>query len=485
MISWLKKRFSASRPANYWPVTSLGTTSSGERVSHSSSMRISAVFACIRILSETNGSLPLKIYRRLSDGGKEVAYDHPLYSILHDSPNDWQTAFDWREMMQGHLSLRGNAFSEIVRKNYEIDSLIPIHPDRVVVERLADGTLRYRVKREDTGSERIILQDSMFHLRGLSSDGIIGLSPIATCAQTLGISLASDKFGGSFFGNGITLGAVLEHPEALSDTAKKNIKRSMSEEYGGSGNANGLLILEEGMKWQQMGVNPDEAQFLETRKFQVSEVARIFNVPPHMIKDLEKATFSNIEQQSLEFVIYTMRPWLTKWEQTIDMTLLQSPEYFAEFSIDALLRGDTKTRFEAYSMAINSGWMSRNEVRELENMNRVPGLDGYLIPLNMAEEGRDTIMNDVAVRLANAEYREVSRHGKKTEWISSFIEKHQVYAVGVLTPVSEAFRLGMNMDKIKEKISSRRDVLGQLTASDIPGYEKLIKECCNGIPAHH
>lgn len=434
-------------------------------VTPDSAMRVTAVLACVRVLAETIASLPLHIYRRLPNGGKEKVPDHPLYNLLHLRPNDLQTSFEWREMLQGHLALRGNGYCEkIPGSGGTISDLIPLHPDGFKKIELVDiDNIRYTYQQPNTFNrqinteERILYSRDVFHIRGLSSDGIVGLSIVALAADTIGLSKAAELFGSKFFSKGAKASGVLEHPDKLSENAQKNLRQSVAKSISGE-NIHSPLILEEGMKWKQLSITPEDAQFLETRKFQVNDIARIFRIPPHMIGDLERATFDNIEHQSLDFVIHTIRPWLVRWEQAISRDLIVEDDIFAEFLVDGLLRGDTKSRFEAYGKAITDGWMNRNEVRELENKNPEEGLDKFLVPLNMTPAGQEqkegqeqskifnALFNDAAERMANAEIRTIeSRIDKATEdrdkfnkWIKGFYKSHAVYITKVLTPLSEA-----------------------------------------------
>jgi len=351
-------------------------------------MRASAVYACVKVLAETIASLPLIVYRRLPNGGKERALEHPQYRLLHDQPNGWQTSFEWREMTQGHVTLRGMAYSEIIPgPRGAVEELIPLHPDRVEPKRLENGSLIY-IHRPENGKERRLTQEEVFVLRGLSSDGIKGLSPIEHARESIGLSLATEGYGARFFQNDARPGGVLESPNKLDESAYKNLKTSWAEAYSGVANSHKPAILEQGLTWKQMGMTSEDAQFLETRKFQLSEIARIFRVPPHMIGDLERSTNNNIEHQSIEFVVHTIRPWLVRWEQAITRDLLiGAGEYFAEFLVDGLLRGDFKTRSEGYASAVTTGWMTPNEVREKENLNPIEGGDELMKPLNMAPGG--------------------------------------------------------------------------------------------------
>ncbi|MBC7193875.1 phage portal protein, partial [Marinobacter sp.] len=345
-------------------------------------------FSAVDILSRTLASLPLTVYWRLQGGGKERAIDHPLYSILHDLPNPEMTSFELRQALMGHLALWGNAFAEIERDNAgRVVALWPLRPDRMTVKRDQQGLL-YVYRIGTTEEEVALRQRNVMHIRGLSSDGIIGYSPIRMAREAIGLALATEEFGARFFGNGSRPGGVLQHPGKLSDEAARRLKKSWEEMHQGLTQAHRVAILEEGMTWQQVGIPPEDAQFLETRKFQVTEIARIFHIPPHMLADLERSTFSNIEHQGIEFVVHTMRPWLVCWEQAIKRDLFLPSErniYFAEFLVDGLLRGDIKSRYEAYAVGRQNGWLSADDIRELENMNPLPDGQGkvYLVPLNM------------------------------------------------------------------------------------------------------
>ncbi|MFA4973654.1 MAG: phage portal protein [bacterium] len=363
-------------------------SATGVRVSESSALATSAVWACVRLLSETVASLPLPLYRKLPRG-KERAYEHPLYALLHDQPNPEMPAIAFREALQGHLCTWGNAYAEI---EYDlvagtIKSLWPLRPDRMAVKRESNGQIRYYYKLPNNQTT-ILPAYQVFHIPGFGFDGLVGYSPIALARETVGLALATEEFGARFFGNGAKVGGILEHPGKLSPQAHENLRKSFNSEHQGLTNALRLAILEEGMKYQQVGIPPEDAQFLETRKFQVREIARWFHVPPHMIADLEQATFSNIEHQGIEYVVYSARPWLVRWEQYISTKLLgpeERKDYLAEFVVQGLLRGDVQARYNAYAIGRQNGWLSANDIRELENMNPLPGEEGdiYLVPLNM------------------------------------------------------------------------------------------------------
>lgn len=368
------------------------SSATGVRVDERNALNSVAVFACVRILSETLASVPLPLYRRMTVRSKRRAYEHPLYSLLHDAPNPEMSSFNFREALMSHLVLWGNAYAEI---DWNMNkgrprALWPLLPNKMRVKR-EKGDLYYYYRLPD-GQEKIFPAINIFHIPGLGFDGLIGYSPIHMAREAIGLSLATEEFGARFFGNGARPGGVLEHPGKLGTPAQDNLRKSWSEMHQGLSNQHRIAILEEGMKYHQIGIPPEDAQFLETRKFQRSEIASFFHIPPHMIGDLEHATFSNIEHQAIEFVVYTMRPWFVRWEQVISKKLLfpnERRDYFAEFLIDGLLRGDVESRYKAYSVGRQWGWLSANDVRELENMEPLPDKQGdiYMTPMNMTPAG--------------------------------------------------------------------------------------------------
>ena len=372
----------------------MGGSTSGKRVNERSSMQMTAVYSCVRILSEAVAGLPLHFYRYTEDGGKEKAADHPLYFLLHDEPNPEMTSFVFRETLMTHLLLWGNAYSQIIRNGKgEVIALYPLMPDRMNVERDSKGQLyyEYTVSMDDAptvkGSTVVLPPTEVLHIPGLGFDGLVGYSPIAMAKNAIGMAIACEEYGAKFFANGAQPSGVLEHPGTLKDPSR--VRESWQSTFGGSHNANKVAVLEEGMKYTPISISPEQAQFLETRKFQINEIARIFRVPPHMVGDLEKSSFSNIEQQSLEFVKYTLDPWVSRWEQSMARSLLtpeEKKQYFVKFNVDGLLRGDYQSRMNGYAVGRQNGWMSANDIRELENFDRIPeelGGDLYLINGNM------------------------------------------------------------------------------------------------------
>ncbi|MGI6325761.1 MAG: phage portal protein [Saccharofermentanales bacterium] len=374
-----------------------GGTTSGKSVNERTAMQTTAVYACVRILAEAIAGLPLHIYQYKADGGKQKVISHPLYYLLHDEPNPEMTSFVFRETLMNHLLIWGNAYAQIIRDGRgRVLALYPLLPNKMDVDRAQNGELYY-IYRRDTEENRLdprggmvtLRRDEVLHIPGLGFDGLIGYSPIAMAKNAIGMALATEEYGASFFANGANPGGVLEHPGVVKDPQR--VKDSWNSVYQGSANAHRIAVLEEGMKFQAIGIPPEQAQFLETRKFQINEIARIFRVPPHMVADLDKSSFSNIEQQSLEFVKYTLDPWVTRWEQALQQSLLLPSEksrYFVKFNVDGLLRGDYASRMSGYATARQNGWMSANDIRELENMNRIPeelGGDLYLINGNMTK----------------------------------------------------------------------------------------------------
>lgn len=348
-------------------------------------MQLSAVYSCVRVLSEDMAKLPLLVYRRLPKG-KERATDHWLTRLL-DQPNQWQTGFEFREMQQAHIELCGNFYAiKTVVKN-EVRELLPVPPTRIKTELQKDWTLKYTMTFDD-GTQQVVPNALMYHVRGLTLNGIIGLSPVGYQRETIGFGVALRTYGSHMFKNGANVGGVLEHPGEMSDKAWHRLKESFDERYAGLGNAFKALLLEEGTKFTVTGMKADEAQFLQSRKYSRSEIAGIYRVPPHLIGDLDRATFSNIEQQSLDYVQNGLLGRARRLEARMAMTLLSTSDrdtIFIEHLLDGLLRGDFQTRMRGYQTAILSGWMNRNEVRSLENLNPGPAdLDEYLAPLNMA-----------------------------------------------------------------------------------------------------
>ena len=386
-----RRRIGATTTTNQWLSAGWGGTAAGVTVSEEGSLRYSAVFACVRVLAESVASLPLITYRRLPSGGKERAREHALYGLLHDAPNPLMTSLEFREAMQTHMLLWGNAYAEIVADGRgNVTELWPLRPDAMEkIEPTGEGLVyTYRLP---SGKSVELPGWQVLHLRGLSSNGLVGYSPIMTAArEAVGKGLAVQQFGSMFFRNGARPGGILSFPGELSSEAMGRIRESWQEHYGGLNNAHRVAILEQGMTYQEVGIPPAAAAYIEDQKLSILDIARVYRVPPHMIGDLERATFSNIEHQAIEFVTHSLRPWLVRWEQAIQQRLMTERDrqtHVVEFLVDGLLRGDVTSRYQAYAVARQNGWMSANDIRELENQNPIDDGDLYLVPLNMIPAG--------------------------------------------------------------------------------------------------
>ena len=400
ILDWLKGKFSRDKPQveNSYRYSTFpfffGKSISGKVVNETTAMQNSAVYSCVRILAESIASLPLHVYQ-YKDGGKERAPNHSLFYLLHDAPNSEMTSFVFRETLMSHLLLWGNAYAQIIRNGAgRVVSLYPLLPNKMTVERDDDKRLWYSYTAGNDANPNLpptqikFRREDILHIAGLGFDGLIGYSPIAMAKNAIGLSIACESFGNNFFANGARPSGILKTPTLIKDPEK--LRESWQSMYGGE-NAGKVAILEEGMTYESISIPPEDAQFLETRKFQIAEIARIFRVPPHLVGDLDRATFSNIENQSLEFVRYTLNPWVVRWEQALNKALLLPSEksrYFVRFNIDGLMRGDYQSRMQGYATARQNGWLSANDIRELEDMNPISDADGgnlYLINGNMTK----------------------------------------------------------------------------------------------------
>lgn len=449
---------------NYWyePIGS-GGNHTGIRVTPQGAMRVTTVMACVRVLAESIASLPLIVYERLPNGGKERVPDHYLYNVLHTQPNGWMTSFEFREMGAAHLALRGNFYALIIPgPTGSVEQLIPMHPDRITVSRLKNGRLIYEYQNPHTLKSDTYTQDEIFHVRGLSSDGIVGLCPIEMAAGALGLSIAAERHGQTFFGNGARPGMILESEQKVPHETRLQIRDDWERWHRGASNSHRTAVLDRGLKAHELGMTNEASQFLETRKYQDDEIARMFRVPPHMVGNLEKATFSNIEQQSIDFVQHTLRPWLVRWEQAITRDLIvDDKKYFAEFLIDGLLRGDVSSRFATYSIGIQNGIYSPNECRRFENLNPRDGGDEYLTPLNMSSTGQNEDeeeteteeqqesedvqqrwIADIASRIQSIELNNAKNNAERntpfSEWVKTFYGKHQARVTLMVQPLLES-----------------------------------------------
>jgi len=404
--------FGSGENRNYWwphlaQAMAGNANTTGRPVTPATAVGSTAVWAAVRIISESIATLPLRVYER-RNGGRVIATEHPLYPILHDRPNPRQTAVEYREQQLASLLLWGNAYTWIDRyPSGRPRYLWPIRPDRVTAridvatENDPVPSLVYVVSTHD-GGQRVYSADEILHVRGLSSDGLMGLSPIAVHRDAVGLEQAEREFAGRFFGNNGRPGGVLKVAGRLSNDAAVRLKQSWETAHRGLENAHRVAVLEEGIEWQSMGMPLQDAQFVEQRRFSIEEIARIFRVPLHLMGDLQRATYSNIEHQSIEFVVHTIRPWCVRLEQAYATLLYPSERQalYVEHSVDALLRGDIKSRYDAYAVARQWGWLSVNEIRALENLNSV-GVDGdsLIQPLNFGPmAGPVPLPNAPAVR---------------------------------------------------------------------------------------
>lgn len=371
----------------------LGRTSAGKVVNEHNAMQLTTVYACVRIIAEAIAGLPLHLYR-YTDSGKEKAVDHPYYYLLHDEPNHEMSSFTFRETLMTHLLLYGNAYAQKIFDNRgRITALYPLIPSQMAVLRDASGRIVYQYTytpndaKPGTSKTVNLSREEVFHIPGLGFNGLVGFSPIAMARNALGLAMATEEYGSKFFANGAQPSGVLEHPGAIKDPER--LRQNWQETFGGSGNSNKTAVLEEGLKYHPISIPPDQAQFLESRKFQVTEICRIFRMPPHMVGDLEKSSFNNIEQQSLEFVKYTLDSWVCRWEQGLQRGMLlenEKKQLFWKFNVDGLLRGDYVSRMNGYAVGRQNGWLSANDIRTLENQDPIPDDQGgnlYLVNGNM------------------------------------------------------------------------------------------------------
>ena len=362
----------------------------GIAITEDSAMRLSAVFGAVRVISETIASLPWEVKQDAGDSTRSASA-HPINKLIHH-PNAMMTDFNFREVCQAHLCLHGNAFIAIRRNEAgQAVKLIPVHPDRVEVKVYKDEKF-YNI---DQGKETFD-DTEMIHILGLSFDGIIGKSVIEAARESIGLGLAADQFGGSFFGNGANVSAVLTHPGKLSDEAYKRLMTSWARRYSGLDNSHKTAILEEGMNLTKVSISPQESQFLETRKFGVEDIARFFRIPLAYLGSLENSsTRANIEEQGIQFQRNTILPWVKRWEAEFNRKLFPGQEdYFIRMNMDGLLRGDISSRYSSYATARQWGWMSVNDIRKYESLDPIDGGDVYLQPLNMIEAGTDNTTED-------------------------------------------------------------------------------------------
>lgn len=367
---------------------------SGTSVNAGNALESSPVYCAVRLLAETIAQLPIQAYRRKKSGTKEWLSDYPAQITLAREPNPWQTSLEWREMMMGHLLLRGNAYSRIVAGvRGATTMLVPLNPSCMSVLMRENGRLLYRYSAPGGGTERYD-QDEIFHLRGLSTDGVMGISPVATMREPFGLAKAAESYGASFFGNSARPDGFLTTDAPMKQEAAEQNRKMWEDVHRGPTNAHRTAVLTNGLKWSTVGMNNQDSQFLESRKFSVLEIARAFRVPPHMIYEMDRATFSNIEHQQLEFATYSILPWLRRWEERINRDLISDPDVYIKFSMEGLLRGDMAARAEFYSKMIQTGIFTVDTALELEDMNPIGGKEGnarwmqqQMVPLEILVEG--------------------------------------------------------------------------------------------------
>lgn len=489
----LKTERSITASDDWTPLIFAGASATGIKVTPETSMRSAAVLACVRVLSETVAGLPLIVYRR-GKNGRERDTSLPLFNLLSSKPNRYQTAFEFREMLMAHCLLRGNGYAQKVYDGSgRLVELVPLNPTRVEPRLNADGSISYRL-RTDRQGDLVIPSDDIFHLRGLATDGIVGVSPIAYAREAVGLSIATEEFGARVFSNDAKPGGILEHPGKLSDEAHKRIKDSWQEAHAGVKNAHKVAVLEEGMRWQRIGISASDTQFIEARKFQIEEIARIFRVPPHLIGHLERATFANIEHQSLEFVQHTMLPWLRRWEQAIGarlMTNQESTTHYCEFLVDGLLRGDIQSRYSAYAVGRQWGWLSADDVRRLENMEPLPNGDGsdYLVPLNMVSAG--SVPTQIAPTRSQSTAplmpvlrQLIERYSERVEATKKPLRSHEKVIFEGLSPTLRAFIELSGKEGSDQAVRECFDLMiAQWESSALPDVESRLQFIISYIDA--
>ena len=500
VANWIVKQATTTVNPEKWFIDYFGggtTTKSGVRITNDNALQVATYFACVRNISEDIAKLPLITYKPIEPQGKERIKDHPLYALLHDQPNSEMTAMTFREALTSHALNWGNGYALIERDRFgDVTALWPLRPDRVSQLRQKD-TLRvvYEV-RQDDGQTITFNAFDIFHVHGVGFDGLVGYNIAHQARESIGAAIAAESHGAYFFKNGSNSSGVLEIPVAMSEKAKQNLKTSFNKEFGGEENTNKTIVLEEGCKFNKTSISPDDAQLLETRQFSVPEICRWFRMPPNKVGDTTRAQgWSTLEQTNTDYVVDTLLPWLTRWEQEIRRKLLRDSEkqdgVFVKHLVDALLRGDITTRYGAYSIGRQWGWLSADDIREKEEMNALPDDTGkdYLIPMNMkvagepdpvpvapqlppepepeeAEEDKPAavtvivemppekqiepeakddkpsarmmamlFMDDITGRITKAELKEIQKHieyaedekEKFSQWLNAFYGKHELY----------------------------------------------------------
>lgn len=375
--------------ADFWYAPVNGRTAAGVCVNSDTAMRLTTLYACVRNIAEDIGKLPFPMYRRGENDSRTKETKHPVARLLM-APNPSQTGNEWREMGQSHIELRGNFYNEIrfAGTGSRVEALVPLHPDYVKPELLDDYSLRYRIRDPRTGAERVLLADEVLHIRSMCTNGPVGLNPIEANREQLGEALATQEYSAAFWKNDARPGIWLKHPSAFKDPNQREEFLSRFKARFSGGGRGSVWLSEHDIELKELQVKNTDAQYLESRKLSNEQIASMFRVPPHKVGIMDKATFSNIEQQSIEYVVDCLLGRARRWEERVAFSLLtesEREEFYFEFLLAELLRGETKTRFEAYNLGINSGWFMRNEARKAENLNPIVGLDRPLLPLNTAQ----------------------------------------------------------------------------------------------------
>lgn len=436
-----------------------------------SALKVNVVYSAVKVLAETLASMNLLLFERLPNDDKERAVNNPLYWMLKQQPNHWQTSYEFIELLMTHLALRGNAYSWIKKgADGKIKELIPLNPVSVTLQKTGDFTFFYRWT-PMAGGQQTFLPSEIFHIKNLSTDGFLGLSPISLAALSIDTAKRGEIFENSIFKTGGSRRMALKYPGTMKPEAEERLRNSWNKTYAGG---NSVAVLEDGLDAIEIGISPKDLQFIASREFSISEIARIFRVPPHMIGDLKRATFSNITDQTLSFLKYTMAPWIKRFEQAITRDLIKEEKrFFAEFLVDTLLRGDIKTRYEIYRMGIQDGHLSRQEARKMESRNNGPDeLNEFLVLANMtlasqlgeepepepepepteeeqAAEDEERMygpqIEDIAERLSSAEATAISKkikhgfdNGEYEAWIKSYNSKHAGYILKTVKPLLQA-----------------------------------------------
>jgi HK97 family phage portal protein len=468
IFSILEERQSPGPIDDFWYESTTGMGLAD--VSPHTALGSTPVWAAVNLISGTIGSLPLVLYREMENGGKERATDLSLFDLLRWQPNGFQTAVEMMEMGQGHLCLRGNAFFRLeTNVGGELIAIVPLHPDKMKLKLLDGGVIQYHYQ-QSIGTPRVFSAEEIMHVKGLSSDGLIGYSPITIGAGTIALSQAAESYGSRFFNNSATPSGILSHPGKLKPEARSNIKQSWQAAHG-VGKQHSVALLEEGLAWTAMSVSPEEAQFLETRKFQAEEVARLFNVPPHLLMLLDRSTFSNVVEQNKAFAVNCIRPWAIRWEQAIRKSILErfgDRSLSTEFEMDALLRPDTMARAQANQILLQNGALTIDEWRGRENMNPLDSRAGevHWMPLNIAP---------VSVAEAGPSEEDAARH-LRNELRRQEVQVDESFGLRELRSLSNRRKIAEATRPLIEDASQR------LLKREVKAVQRMMKKQLSGLP---